>query len=329
MKSTLKNIVRWTAGTLGLLIAGLGLTTLVRENRSFEAPVLDLHASSDPAVIERGRYLVQGPAHCGECHGAVDPKTGHIQGPGAPLTGGFEFKLPVGTFRVPNITPDAKTGIGKMSDPEIARMLRYGVAPDGHALLPFMPFSDLADQDLIAILSYLRTQKPVEQQIKPHEPNLLGRIVKAFVLEPKGPSGAVPKQLEPAATPEYGRYLANHVSNCVGCHTKVDLRTGEFAGPKFGGGAEMESLTDAEQRFITPNLTPDPRWGWLKGWTEDAFVNRIHAGRIHPGSPMPWQAFQHMSDSDLRAIFRYLQTVPAAEGGPDPVKRDVVAVSAR
>jgi hypothetical protein len=29
------------------------------------------------------------------------------------------------------------------------------------------------------------------------------------------------------------------------------------------------------------------------------------------------------------AIFRYLQTVPAAQGGPDPVKRDVMAVSAR
>jgi hypothetical protein len=115
----------------------------------------------------------------------------------------------------------------------------------------------------------------------------------------------------------------------VGCHTKVDLRTGAFAGPKFAGGAEMESLSDPEQRFITPNLTPDPRWGWLEGWTEDAFVQRIHSGRVHAGSPMPWQAFQHMSDDDLRAIFRYLQTVPAAPGGPDPVKREVIAVSAR
>ena len=320
--------MRWTAGTIGLLLAGAGITTLVRENRSFQAPLPDLHASQDPALIERGRYLVQGPAHCGECHGAVDPQTGHVKGGGAPLTGGYEFKLPVGIFRVPNITPDSKTGIGNLSDPEIARMLRYGVSDDGHALLPFMPFSDLADRDLVAVLSYLRAQKPVEHRVKDHEPNLLGRIVKAFILEPKGPTGPVPQQIEPTDSPEYGLYLANHVSNCVGCHTQIDMRTGAFAGPKFGGGAEMESSTDPEQHFITPNLTPDPRWGWIKGWTEDAFVRRLHAGRVHAGSPMPWQAFQHMSDSDLRAIFRYLQTVPSAQGGPDPVKRDIIAMSA-
>jgi len=50
--------------------------------------------------------------------------------------------------------------------------------------------------------------------------------------------------------------------------------------------------------------------------TEDQFVARFRQGRIIPGSPMPWQAFSQLADDDLRAIYRYLMTVP-------PVKRDV------
>jgi hypothetical protein len=42
---------------------------------------------------------------------------------------------------------------------------------------------------------------------------------------------------------------------------------------------------------------------------------------------MPWDGFRTMNDDDLRAIFRYLRTVPAAPGGPDPSKPDAVLVA--
>ena len=103
----------------------------------------------------------------------------------------------------------------------------------------------------------------------------------------------------------------------------MDLRTGEFAGPIFGGGAVHESVTNPKQQFVSPNLTPDARWGWLQGWTEESFVARFKAGRVHEHSPMPWEAFQGMTENDLRAIYRYLQTLPAAPGGPDPEQRQV------
>ena len=47
-----------------------------------------------------------------------------------------------------------------------------------------------------------------------------------------------------------------------------------------------------------------------------AFVARFRLGRVIARSPMPWQGFRRMSDDDLRAIYRYLKTVPA-------VRRDV------
>ncbi|RYZ06616.1 MAG: c-type cytochrome [Myxococcales bacterium] len=304
------------------VITALGVFTYERATRKLEAPYPAIVASKDLAVIERGRYLVEGAAHCGECHGAEEPP-----GPsrlGRPMSGGMEFQLPVGTFRVPNITTDEQTGIGRLKDEEIARFIRYGVKPNGQAALPFMPYADLSDDDLTAIISYLRAQKPVKHAVPEHEVNPLGRIVQAYVLEPKGPRRTPPKSFPPAATAEYGEYIAHSIGNCVMCHTKVDLRTGAFAGPLFGGGAEHEAVKNPSKKFVSPNLTPDPRWGWLQGWSEDAFVQRFHAGRVHADSPMPWESFQGMTTDDLRALYRYFKTLPPAQTGPDPREHQVV-----
>jgi mono/diheme cytochrome c family protein len=316
-----KQLTRIGAVILSLGVVG-SVVTYVRASRKVEAPYPNIHASTDPAVIERGRYLVEGPAHCGECHGALEPKA--VSRIGRPLIGGHEFELPVGTFRVPNITPDPETGIGRLKDEELARLIRYGVKPDGRAALPFMPYADLCDDDLTAIISYLRVQKPVKHVVPEHDINALGRVVQAFVLEPKGPSQTPIKSFPPAATAEYGHYLTRNVGNCVMCHTKVDMRTGAFDGPAFGGGAIHEAVNNPQKQFVAPNLTPDARWGWLQGWSEDAFVARFRGGRVQADSPMPWEAFKSMTDTDLRAIYRYLQTLPPAATGPDPREHQVV-----
>ena len=324
MKASLKRVfVRGLAG-LGIVAGGLVVTTAVRQHRKFEAPTPNLHASADPAVIERGRYLAFGAAHCTDCHGA--PGAGDATGTETPLSGGREFHLPVGVFRVPNITTDAETGIGRYTDAEIARMLRYGVRPNGEAMLPFMPFQNLSDEDLTALLSFLRSQKPVRHAVAPHDVTVVGNVVKAFVLTPRGPSAPPPAKVTREVSAEYGRYLANSVGNCAGCHTKIDMRTGDFIGPKFGGGAEHPSSTEPGKNFVTPNLTPDSRWGWLNGWSEDAFAARFRAGRMRQGSPMPWEAFSRMSEDDARALYRYFKSLPASPGGPDPKDRDSVAL---
>lgn len=311
---------------IGLVVLALGVVgsavTYARATHTLDAPYPSIHASREPAVIERGRYLVEGAAHCGECHGAVEPVS--VSRQGRPLIGGQAFELPVGTFRVPNITSDAETGIGSVSDEALARMIRHGVKPNGQAALPFMPYADLCDDDLTAIISYLRTQQPVKHAVPAHDINPLGRIVQAFVLTPKGPSGKVRRSFPPEATAEYGSYITHSIGNCVMCHTQVDMRTGAFAGPEFGGGAEHEAIGNPNKKYLSPNLTPDKRWGWLEGWSEDAFVARFRGGRVHADSPMPWEAFQKMTDDDLRAVYRYFQTLPPAATGPDPRQHQVV-----
>jgi len=308
---------------LGLFAVGFGGLTWARQTRQFPVKELEIAASSDPAVIERGRYLVQGPAHCADCHGARSP-SGEPPESTAPLSGGFEFHLPVGVFRAPNITSDAGSGIGRYSDADLARILRYGVRPNGSAVLPFMPFAELADDDLTAVISYLRTTKPVQHQVPAHELNVLGNIVRAWVIEPVGPKNTPAKRAPQGVELENGRYLAHHVANCVSCHTRMDLRTGELVGPLFGGGAEHPALSGAKKTYVSPNLTPDPRWGWIEGWDEGAFAARLTSGAGREGSPMPWSAFKGLSNDDARAIYLYLRSLPKAEGGPDPRERDPV-----
>ena len=92
--------------------------------------------------------------------------------------------------------------------------------------------------------------------------------------------------------------------------------TGAITGPRFGGATGFLEPDDPGHSWSPPNITSDPETGRLGRLSEDQFVERFHQGRILPGSPMPWQAFSRMADEDLRAIYRYLMTVP-------PVKRDV------
>jgi mono/diheme cytochrome c family protein len=285
---------------------------IVRPFRHFDAPLPPLGASDDRALIERGRYLVNGPAHCVACHGDGSPTASDH-----PLSGGFAFDLPLGRIRAPNLTPDVTTGIGSMTDGEIARALRYGVGRDGRALVALMSFGDLGDDDLRAIVSYLRTQPAVHHEIPPNEWTLLGRMVRAFVMKPSVVA-AHPRRAPPPsrATAAYGEYLATAVANCSGCHTERDLRTGRVLGPAFAGGMTFPSLTAPdEQHFVSANLTPDPATGRITSWSEDGFIARFRAGPRFAGSPMPWRAFGAMNDDDLRAIFRYLRSLP-------PVRRE-------
>jgi mono/diheme cytochrome c family protein len=298
-------------------IVGIVATANMRWDREREAPLPDIHASDDPEVIARGEHLVWGPAHCAGCHGEVDKLEDYeANSQRIPLTGGFVMPIPPGTIRVPNITQDEETGIGKMTDQEIARSLRHGVKRDGRMLFPIMPFANLSDDDLTAIISYLRTIEPVSHEVEPTELTLLGKILFSFVLDPAGPTEDVPKSVEAAPTAEYGRYLAHNVANCNGCHTNRDLATGEFIGEPFGGGLQLEHRG---KTYTIPNITPGGEGSKTKGWDEAGFIARIRTGEPSaPGSPMPWAPFSQLDDVELKAIWAYLQTVTPvnADHGP-------------
>ena len=276
--------------------------------------ILNLRQASDSSLIARGEYLVYGPAHCASCHTPISEFSRLNAGEKVPLSGGIDFVLPVGVVYAPNITPDEETGIGSFTDQEIARALRYGVKTNGHALVDFMPFYDLSDRDLTAVISYLRTTAAVKNKRPENEWNFMGKAVMALgMIKPMG-DGEVPPAPEPDSTAAYGKYLAESVANCRGCHTNRDMMTGAYIGTDYAGQTKFE-VFDEQGRIIkgkhlvTPNLTPDPETGRMALWPKEVFINRLRAGTAIPGTPMPWGPYSRMTDIELTALYKYLQSL--------------------
>ena len=315
----IKKILKWTGIVLLTLIVGVTIVVASRQNLKYDAPYPNIKASTDSGIIARGKHIVIGGGHCINCHTTVNADSLIDAGQHVALTGGYLFDLPLGKIYSKNITPDKETGIGKYTDAEIARALRYGVHPNGEPVYDFMPFHNMSDEDLTAIISYLRSQPPVKNKVPENELNIMGNIVKAFMVKPVGPTGEVPVSVKQDTSADYGKYIAMSVAECNGCHTKRDM-TGAYIGAPFAGGNEF---TEQGVYLVTPNLTTDST-SRIFGWTQQDFIARFRLGKVIPQSPMPWNAFKRMSDDELKAIYNFLQTLPAAK---NPVQQQQLAAA--
>lgn len=326
MKKIVMRTLGILAGVLFLAASAAGLYVASTWDRVWDAPMPDLHASKNPDIITRGEYLAFGPAHCVECHmpstDAVDNAVQNGERPA--LIGGMKFAAPpLGVIYSRNITPDVETGIGRYTDAQLARMLRYSVRPDGHASVQLlMPYGNMSDADIVAIVSYLRAQPAVAHVVPSNKWSLIGKVVKSFapVFKPRTNVNVPRESPTPAPTRERGEYLARNVANCVACHTERDPISFAPVRPEFAGGNEMEPTerdgADRSVWFRTPNLTPSNGSALSKFPDRDTFIARFQrGGRQYPGSPMPWEAFGTMNEQDLGALYEFLRSL-APQHGP-------------
>lgn len=309
----LKKIMLVTLGIVLVLLLGGFVLVNLKYDRTFDAPFPNIKASKDSAVIARGRYLVYGPAHCAHCHSQKSDYQNVDKGLETSLKGGYDFVLPIGNLYAPNITPDVETGIGKYSDGEIARSLRYGIRHDGRAIIDIMPFYELSDEDLTAIISYLRSIEPVKNKRPENNWNLMGKIALSFMIKPTG-DGNVEKAPPIDSTAAYGKYIASSIANCRGCHSERDLMTGAYVGKEFSGGQTFEVIdrngnTVKGKHMVTPNLTFDKATGRMSDWSKEDFINRFRKGKIIEGSIMPWGPYSRMSDIELTALYKFFSTL--------------------
>jgi len=122
------------------------------------ASICTLQRANADALLDRGRYLMEGIVACGNCHTPKGPD-------GAPLhdkelSGGFAIDAPIFHAVASNITPDKATGIGNWTDAEIIDAIRNGKRPDGSIIGPPMPiafYRGMSDSDVKAIVAYLQT----------------------------------------------------------------------------------------------------------------------------------------------------------------------------
>lgn len=252
-------------------------------------------------LLERGRYLVQGIAACGNCHTQQGPQ-GPL--PGMELAGGTALPGPGFTAFASNITPDPDTGIGRWTDTQIIRAIREGRRPDDSVIGPPMPihfYRQISDRDAQAMVAYLRSV-PAVKHIAPRSayraplPTSYGPPLKRVPEVPRQDARA------------YGAYLAGPLGHCMECHSRplpdgsVDLKNGLGAGGMVFKGPWGESKAG--------NLTPTE----LAKWTDDELRTVITQGlrpdgkRLKP--PMGTAYYAQMSRTDVDALIRYLRSLP-------------------
>ena len=265
-------------------------------------------AGQDTGRLERGTYLMNSIVACGNCHVQRDK--------GKPLfdrglSGGMVFdEEPFKAF-ASNITPDAETGIGKWNAAQLIRSIREGIRPDGSLIGPPMPiafYRGMSDDDVKAIVAYLRAQPPVKNSVPKSEyriklPASYGPPIDKKVVAPS-----------PKERVKYGAYLAGALGHCMECHT-----------PWVKGHPDMKQLGAGGNPFKGPwgvsvsrNLTPHQ--SGLKGWNDTEIARATREGVRKDGSPlrppMAYGWYKNINDEDMTALVAYLRSLkPRPFGG--------------
>jgi len=296
----LKTVLKWGGIVVGgivalaLLAAGwIYVSAEMKLSQTYTIPAENVTIPTDAESLKRGEYIMATMGGCRDCHGAN-------------LAGQLFIPDPVGPIYTANIT-SGKGGIGGMSDADLVRALRHGVRRDGKSVIvmPAEDFYNLNDADLGALIAYLRSVPPVDNEIPERQLGPIGRLLVAqgSVIMPASvlKHDQRPPAPERGVTAEYGKYLASVA--CMGCH-----------GTGLSGGLIPGAPPDFPP---SRNLTPA---GNLKNWTEAQFINTIRTGITPenynlPNAFMPWENLGQLTDDDLKAIWAFLQTVPAKETG--------------
>src|SRR6266404_9062628 len=111
-------------------------------------------------LVQRGQYIFSLAGGCA-CH--TVPREVFNAGARA-------FPIPFGKVYSTNITQDKETGLGNWTDQQIRDAIVKGIRPDGSRILPVMPYekySGMAQEDIKALVAYLRTLKPVKKATPP------------------------------------------------------------------------------------------------------------------------------------------------------------------
>ena len=286
-------VLRWIGYILGGLIVVLAFAVAVvyfvsaqKLGNGYEVTPDAIAIPTDEASIARGRHIAEAMSDCVGCH--------------AENLGGQMFLDDPNFARLaaPNLT-SGQGGIGaNYSDEDWVRAIRHGVAADGRALI-IMPshwFHYLHDEDLGALIAYLKTVPPVDNQLPSRSVAFVPtRILLALGLLPTSveliaKNGARPTP-EAEISVEYGGYISL-IAACRECHG-IDLAGGTSEGAPKG-----------------PNLTPG---GAFAAYREEDFLKLMHTGETPGGrtvsQEMPWMNYGKMTDDELKALFAYLQSI--------------------
>lgn len=305
---TLKTpLLKWggvtSAGLLTLVSTVLLILALVgfaKLNKRHTNPVAEIQVAGTAAQIARGEKLAE---VCVSCHAPDN----HLPLAGIDFTARFPMP-PIGTLYAPNLTPGGN--IDDWTDGEVVRAVREGIRKNGRSLLimPAVTFRNLSDDDVQAIVAYLRSQPPTGTPMPDSRISALGAIF-AYLFDFQTAQPPVANVVSPQpGTVEYGKYMVD-ILGCRECH-----------------GEQLQGKADNGQ----PGPPPGPNLTQIvPQWTEEEFMTFFNMGRLPDGSTvpietlpsgfseprMPWPAVRAAAtDEELVDIYTYLHGLPPLAG---------------
>jgi len=260
--------------------------------RTVTVDVTPVAYRDDEAAIAQGKYLYESRG-CMECHGAGAGGRQVFDDPG-----GLQVRSPDLTRGNP--------AIAQYRPQDWVRSIRHGVAPSGRPLLvmPSEDYNRLSDEDLCALVAYLRSLPPgLGAPADIHMPWFVRALYGIGVVRDAASKIdhrlPVSPAIAPAATAQYGGYVANA---CQGCHG-AELRGGRIPGapPDWPPAADLRPVQGGAMSHYNHAA---------------AFIAMMRSGKRPDGSEisrvMPFDSFGRMNDTDLTAIYLYLAGLPAS-----------------
>lgn len=326
----MKKFLKWAGivfsalvGLIVIVLVGIQLKTQARLTRVYDIPEQAVAIPTDEAAIERGQHIfrIRGCEACHSDGGYLDLSEtspafdAHLDSTARELPrmeGHIYMDDPaIGKVIASNLT-SGRGGVGSVyTDQDWSRAIRHGIRASGTPLL-FMPSTEfyfLSDEDLAAVIAYIKSAPPVDNELPPSTLSWTGRVVMTLVpaitfipaelIPHDAPRPAAP---EAGITPEYGEYLTY---SCKVCHGLT-----MSGGPIPGFPSTWPPA---------PNLTFGAGSA-LRLWMDDEFISTIRTGLTPEGRKlraefMPWGSYTFMSDDELKAVWVYLQSLPKLEYG--------------
>jgi mono/diheme cytochrome c family protein len=269
-----------------------------------------------PALGARQANLANGETMfnaggCASCHATSSQKDRKRLG------GGLALKTAFGTFRMPNISPDPRHGIGAWSEAEFANAMLRGVGRRSEHLYPAFPYTSyqrMALDDVRDLFAFLKTLPAEAVPSEPHAltfPFNIRRVLGLWKLlyldgKPFAPDPAKSAQLN------RGAYLVEGPAHCAECHSSRDRLGGIIPERRFAGGP------DPEGKGWIPNITPHA--DGLASWSDKDIAYLLESGLTPDGYAVESimadvvANTSKLSAEDRAAMAAYIKSLPPRPG---------------
>lgn len=293
----MKKVFKWIGIGLAALVVVIAIAVGVflfianaRMDKTYSVTVESVPIPTGAAAIAQGKHIVT--TVCTGCHGPN-------------LSGQVVMNAPGFAVIYSSNLTKGNGGVGNdYQDEDWVRAIRHGIDPDGKSLflMPSPELYTLSDADLGAVIAYIKSVPPVDHPVPDVNFSVIAKILlatggldhldEASAIDQTAPRPTAPS---PAVNVNYGHYLVE-TRVCQSCH-----------GPNLAGGKNPDPNGPPVK-----NITPG---GDLGHWSEADFVKAIRVGVLPDGkilnTAMPWQIYSGLTDDELKAIWLYLQSVPA------------------